>query len=362
MSAFWTKAVTVADSIFNQSKYRTYFVHLPTNYSAVKKYPLVLSLHGVGSNAFQQEYYSGFDAVADTADFIVVYPNGVGNAWNIQQSSSSPDDVNFISSLIDSLATSYSVDTACVFSTGLSMGGFMSNILACSLSTKIKAIGVVAGNITVLQQLTCTPPKGVSVIHFHGTSDNVVIYNGASGQYPSTTAMINWWVGKNNCTTTPITTSLPNTNTSDGCTVEKNVYPNGKNNSEVVFYKITGGGHTWPGGTVALPGNGNTCYDINASQLMWAFFKKQCSKLSSVDEQTEKTITIYPNPAMDNLTIANTFNDKKSIEIVDVVGNICIQQQIINGENTIDVHMLSAGSYFLRFVGEQRLNKYFIKK
>jgi polyhydroxybutyrate depolymerase len=42
----------------------------------------------------------------------------------------------------------------------------------------------------------------------------------------------------------------------------------------VVFYTVTGGGHTWPGGkpmTAAIVGK--TTADVDATRLMWDFFQ-----------------------------------------------------------------------------------------
>ncbi len=42
--------------------------------------------------------------------------------------------------------------------------------------------------------------------------------------------------------------------------------------SDVVFYIIEGGGHTWPG-AIPVARLGKTTTQINASELIWNFFK-----------------------------------------------------------------------------------------
>ena len=42
--------------------------------------------------------------------------------------------------------------------------------------------------------------------------------------------------------------------------------------SAAVFYSIKGGGHTWPG-AIPVPRLGKTTTQINASELIWNFFK-----------------------------------------------------------------------------------------
>jgi len=63
------------DSIFDQGTYRTYIMHLPTGYSTINEYPIVLNLHGLLSNATLQQSITEFDSIADIKGFIVVYPN-----------------------------------------------------------------------------------------------------------------------------------------------------------------------------------------------------------------------------------------------------------------------------------------------
>ena len=85
---------------------RSYIVHLPPSYSNANLHAMVINMHGYGSNAVQEQFYSEMDGVADTANFIVVYPDGVNSSWNSGQLwSYNPgiDDVGFISALIDTM-------------------------------------------------------------------------------------------------------------------------------------------------------------------------------------------------------------------------------------------------------------------
>ncbi len=264
------KSFSQTDSIFDQGIYRTYIVHKPADYSPASSYPLVLNLHGLNSNAAGQQNYSQFDNIADTAKCIVVYPNAVNGSWNVNGTS----DVTFLTNLIDSLKNDFSLNS-CLFVTGMSMGGFMTYKLSCALSTQITAIAVVSGNMSNALQNNCAAASGLPVMHFHGTSDNFVNYNGTFGIAPVETT-INWWVAKNNCSGTPVITPVNDSNLADSCNAVNYYYGNGTNNSEVSFYKINNGGHTWPGAT-PIPIFGNTNQDMNASVLIWNFFRKYCT-------------------------------------------------------------------------------------
>ena len=55
---------------------RNYSLYVPASYSSNQSVPLLLNLHGYTSNGSQQAIYGDFRQIADTANFIVVHPNG----------------------------------------------------------------------------------------------------------------------------------------------------------------------------------------------------------------------------------------------------------------------------------------------
>jgi polyhydroxybutyrate depolymerase len=68
---------------------------------------------------------------------------------------------------------------------------------------------------------------------------------------------------------------LPDKDPNDGCRVKKLTHAKGKHGTEVVLYRIDGGGHTWPNGLQYLPKKiiGKVCRDINGTEVIWEFFK-----------------------------------------------------------------------------------------
>lgn len=324
------------DSIVSQSVWRTFKVHLPINYDAKKQYPLVINLHGLNSNATQQELLSQFNTVANTQQFIVVYPNAKGGSWVINTNS----DVDFISQLIDTVRKNYSCN-ACLFAMGMSQGGFLTYKLACSLPQKLKAIAVVSGNISQNLQNNFTISGGLPILHFHGTSDPLVSFNGTIG-IPSVPNTINWLVNQNKCNTTPAITNLPNTNISDSTTAESYTYSDGTNGSSVTFYKINKGGHTWPGG-IPIPIFGFTNMDINASEIMGTFFSKNCNATNEITSLEKQIITAFPNPFIDKICIKNN-SDSNVYALYNALGKL-----VYTGGNIEqhDFSNLSEGIYFL---------------
>lgn len=267
---------TVLDT-FNFDGYeRNYILYVPAIYDGSAAVPLVINLHGYGSNATQQSLYGNFKDLADVDNFLVVHPNGTNDLtgtryWNAFVNSGAVDDVAFIDELIDRLSANYNIDQSKIFSTGMSNGGFMSYKLACELDNRIAKIASVTGSMNSTLLTNCTPSGPVPVMQIHGTSDPTVAYDGSPG-VAGIEDVVDKWVMINNCDTTPVVVDIPDINTSDNCTAQRFTYANGDNGSEVILYKITNGGHTWPNAIIDLPGN-NTNRDFDASKVIWEFFK-----------------------------------------------------------------------------------------
>jgi polyhydroxybutyrate depolymerase len=262
---------------------RSYLVHVPETLPE-RAIPVVLVLHGARTNAAITVALTGMNRKADAAGFVAVYPNGTGNDpllyWNAGQRSPSvvrenPDDVKFISALLDDLATVVNVDPKRVFATGMSNGGMMCYRLASELSDRIAAIAPVAGTMAFPE---ARPTRPVPVMHFHGTADQIVLYNGrnagALSPLKSVDETVSHWRTLNGCPATARVSDVPDADPTDGATVCKTEYPPGPAGAEVVLYTIRGGGHTWPGQKSLLPLLGRSTLDVSANDLMWSFFEK----------------------------------------------------------------------------------------
>ena len=324
---------------------RTFIVHTPLGYTRTVAYPIVLNMHGLNSNATEQMAYSEFNSVSDTGKFIVIYPNAINGQWALANNT----DVDFLSALVDTMRRRYSTN-ACLFATGMSMGGFMSYKLACSLSAKITAIAPVTGNMATIQQTTCVLTKAIPVLHFHGTTDPIVDYNGSLG-IPSVETTVNWWATKNNCATTPSQTNLPDITTSDNSTATKIQYNACRNGAEVSLYKINGGGHTWPGATIPLPAFGNTNKDIKASALIWQFFSRFCTAATPTHEVQNWAIALSPNPVTGKLVIrfGEAQNTEGVLRVYNLLGQI-VKTKTVDSSQTVyelDTADLPIGTYFL---------------
>ncbi len=347
--------ITVLGSIQSGGLTRDYRLYRPAAYTGNTPVPLVINMHGYTSNNLEQEFYGDFRAIADTANFLVVHPNGTldnqGNRfWNTFGTGATVDDVGFISDLIDALQATYNIDPQRIYSTGMSNGGFMSYTLACELNDRIAAIASVTGSMIGPNLAACNPQRPVPVMEIHGTADNTVPYNGSvlSG-FVAIPTLVNAWVGFNNCDPTPILTNIPNINTSDGCTAEHYLYSNGDAGSTVEHYKIIGGGHTWPGAAFVI---GVTNQDFRASREIWRFFSQyRLDELTDVAAPATAAAewTAYPNPADDYLLLRSAGQQTaQRIQVWDAAGKL---QQTLpptqSGQIRIETAQWAEGLYFL---------------
>lgn len=251
---------------------RTWDVHVPPGYDCHVPTPLVFNFHGTTKDIAYEKTLTKMIPKADAAGFIVVFPLGYGGSldrgWNAGGTccgapvSLGLDDVGLVKAILARLETQYNVDPRRVFSTGHSSGGFLSDRLACEAPDLFAAIAPVAAVNTAP---TCTPARAVPVLHFHGTADQVVPYGGSTiFGFPSVETTMSGWAAR------------------DGCGPTRSVvFQNGDSTCEsydacppgvaVTLCTVTGGGHTWPGGTPD-PLFGKTTTDLSATDMMWDFF------------------------------------------------------------------------------------------
>ncbi len=136
---------------------------------------LVVSLHGGGGHAEGVANQTGFSALADREGFVVVYPDGVDKGWNDGRAGvpstavkENVDDVGFLTAVLDDVARRVSIDPGRVFVNGISNGAFMSARFACERSSRVAAIGLVAGSMGPELLASCKLSRPVSVIAFLG--------------------------------------------------------------------------------------------------------------------------------------------------------------------------------------------------
>lgn len=159
-----------------------YLLYVPT--SAPASAPLVLNFHGLGGDGAGQVAYTGYADLAEAEGFVVAHPSGLlveSRDWGATRSwevtgadTSSRDDVQFVSDLIDRIAAQACVDLNRVYATGFSNGGYFSAHLVCGLADRIAATFSVGG---ISHPDECQPSRPVAMGAVHGTGDEVVPFD-----------------------------------------------------------------------------------------------------------------------------------------------------------------------------------------
>lgn len=291
---------------------------------------LVLVLHGATQDGPAIANVSNMHQFTNSANAVVVYPDGISNSWNVGLSvgGSTADDLGFLDALIDYFIDEVGVDPQKIFSCGFSNGGYMSYKLACESSHCISAVASVAGVMTQGMIDSCGEPDETSIMHIHGTSDFIVSYNGSSFSGLSVQSVIDHWNNANSCSNESSVIDIPNTSLTDFSTVEKTTWSDCQNNSEVILYRIDGGGHQWPDTDALLGGVGAINRDINASEEIISFFQSHsCSSIQKTNEEDPWSFTIYPNPATDVIHLSLPNNHSVQIEIKDLVGKTVFSKE-----------------------------------
>lgn len=340
------------DSILHDNVYRHYRGYIPEAYANQTNLPLVFNLHGRGSNAIEQQFYSKMNEVADTSGFIVCYPDGINNVWNSGFDPDSTDDVGFIDVLIDEFLDKYNIDLNRVYSCGMSNGGYHSYYLACEMPNRFAAIASVTGTMFPPVFESCEPGRAMPVLQIHGTNDNTVLYNG-SATAQAIEEVIAFWVTNNLCTSKGDTVEIPDIDTTDKSTAQLISYSNCEDDSSVQFYKIFNGAHTWPGAATDFLGVTN--YDFSGSEVIWNFFKQHSleSQILNTSSNSLVDVGIGPNPAKNFISIKGLKN-ATHIKISGINGNLVKQIYDELAHTKIDITDLPAGMYFVNVLAGQK--------
>ena len=354
---FFTAAAqqTLNQTIMVDGVSRSYILYVPASYDGSSAVPLVFNFHGFTMSATEQMAVCDMRPVADTANFLLLYPQGSlffgFTHWNVGSWTvgSTADDLGFTSAMIDALAQSYNINQERVYACGYSNGGYFSFELACQLSDRIASIAAVAGTMSTQTYTACNPMHPMPVMTIHGTADGTVNYNGGNPvNSQSLASVIAYWVDFNNTESIPVTVDMPDLNTTDGSTVQYQSYQQGDSCTAVDHYKVIGGGHDWPGSF------GNM--DIDASSLIWDFVSKydlngliNCN-ITAVNEAlaAKEEISVYPNPASTSVTIQTASNKTQTYYIYNTLGALVLSGETGPSKQIIDVSALPAHIYVLR--------------
>jgi polyhydroxybutyrate depolymerase len=263
---------------------RTYRLHVGATFQK-NAGALVIVLHGSGGNGLGMEIGTGFSSLADQQGFAVAYPDGLFEAMGAQTNwayfeNDFTDDVGFMRQLIQTLQGSVQFDPRRVYVTGLSSGALMSHRLGVQLSDRVAAIGAIEGALFDQGPAGGAPVPGasgpVSVLILHGDQDGTLPMCGAPG-IASQDDTFNYWAGSLACSRVDPADPLCDSAGPVARVTEK-VASSCRANTEVRFYKLIGGTHTW--NTVPMNVSGQAPFNpnldgstgITTTNILWNFF------------------------------------------------------------------------------------------
>lgn len=351
-----------------EGKDRAFNVYLPSSYAEKKAaLPVVFFLHGMGGD---MSNFSGLSYKAEAENYIMVIPQAMNNpktgkSWSagaitIKGDTYFPNaninDVGFISSLLDTVSAWYNVNNEKVYVAGFSLGGFMTNKLACELGDRITAIASVSGTMSKKLMSQCTPSEPIPSLQIHSTNDGMVSYE-ASFTNLGAEELSQFWI-KNNLADKTIDTLNLSKNVNDGFSAIKFTYKGKTKSNEVVLYRLAGPDHNQSWYTVSSKN------DFDAINVIWDFFKehnknfKQNNQIKEVvisNNIHEVKIDVFPNPATDliSLNFANKIK-LSSVSITNTLGKT-IHKQFFEktiDEVSFDIRNEFQGIYFFQIEDE----------
>jgi len=233
---------------------RSYRLFVPRSIASGTRLPLVFDLHGTGGKAAGRARESGFEVLAAREGFAVATLQAEDSRWNVPVFTPRADDVQYVSDVIDHIASRVCIDPARVYATGFSGGGRMSSLLGCRLNHRIAAIAPVGG----LRWFGPCAGRAVPVLTVHGLADFTNPYEGHGDRgaewVESVPEALAGWASHNRCQPKLLQDKQPGP-------LQTIRYTACTGDAEVRLLRIDGMGHIWPR------------TEVDATVTIWQFFK-----------------------------------------------------------------------------------------
>ncbi len=250
---------------------RTYQLAVPAPDTRAKALPLVVGFHAFGENASALERYAHLAEIGTKSGFVIVVPDGANGRWNfMRRVAIGPDDVAFVSAIVNDLTARMCLDPRRMFATGLGDGADMAVTAACALTGTFTAVVPVA---SAVMPASCPAPTP-SLFAISGTSDPVTPLEGGGTDRPApfdgTQAQpmrvrLDRYAGFVGC-------SPANSWVRDTSSIQRLVYTACPNGRDVGLLAVQGGGHSWPDPD-ADPPKGVQRAQFSATRVALAYFQ-----------------------------------------------------------------------------------------
>ncbi len=309
-------------SIQTGGKSRQYFLYVPD--CLTDNRPLIISCHGMNCDYQGQMNDTQWPKLADTANFVAVYPVGLpGTAWG-QSFNSGWDldgmsDVNFMLDIISEVKKDYNIDETRVYMSGFSLGGAFTYYMLNKAADRIAAFGPISGYNLMGANTSSSRP--VPICEVHGTADNIMSYSGIKDYLKKFAQAMK-------CNMTPEETK--------GNGYSKLHYKDGECDTEVILYSVDGRGHE--------PSNNG----FHTSNALWAFFKQYttaCGKYSSTGVSLSVSPSIGEAPATATLTAKATLPEGTNVQSIAFYQGSELIETLTSEPFEVSVENLEIGKY-----------------
>ena len=249
--------------------------------SGDQKRPAVIVLHGGMGSARLMRANSGFDSLAKSEGFMLVYAEGTDfgedrHAWNtgylLRHLVRDADDIAYLDLLLDRLVAQHGADPARIYMTGGSNGGMMTFVYAVARAQRLAAIAPVVASMFTFD---ASPSVPLPILIINGAKDDEVPLEGGLSRNPIVRKsqqapfkpleeVVEFWVKANKSRVQPETKTQG--------TAKRRSYAATPMGAATEFLVDSVGGHGWPGTKSRREGN-TPIMSFSAAEVIWDFFK-----------------------------------------------------------------------------------------
>jgi polyhydroxybutyrate depolymerase len=286
----WIEAAMLKDSVRVLGKEHSFWLYTPKilvkNASSMTARPLVLAYHGYHMKALEFAKITRVNAIAEREGFLVAYPQGEDLQWNGKGiANDDPKDILMTEAILNRIESLRNVDPRRIYAMGFSNGGFFVHRLSCEMPERFAGFASVAATVGTPLSRDCHPQEPVNFLSMNGREDPVVTWEGKlrylNRSFPgvaffSVVDSFRFWQEHNQCK--PFENNQLTFPKKRFSAHSYHLDLSCPENGQLTQWVVQGGGHTWPGGhernaLIRRPFVGRTTHDINASQVIWDFFK-----------------------------------------------------------------------------------------
>ncbi|WP_295646554.1 PHB depolymerase family esterase [uncultured Corynebacterium sp.] len=243
----------------NTGRLRNAIVAMPVGVARKHKLPVLVAFHANTQSAASFEHGASLEASAARLNAIIVYPQGVGRAWEgpTYARTRRGEDVQFVKQVLQRVSRDHAVDWNRIYTTGFSNGGAMALNMACQAPDLVAGAVGVTGAYYKPEFSRCKSGR-VATMMIHQAGDQHMKIDGGSRngmEYYSQAGMLRELGKRAGCRPSQLRQSHP----ARGVTV----YQYSGCRTETKAIRVAGGWHRWETELIDVPA------------FVWSFLARQ---------------------------------------------------------------------------------------